>query len=256
MSDHDTQTVEIDSLRLHPSAAQVPMPDKGDLRALQNSLRENGQQDPIDITSDGVILDGRTRWTLLHQEGATTIHARVVDIPPDQQVHWIVERALARRHLTLAQKRALNDVLQTLVVEERPNKSTGEPMRIGYSQTDRAAKLGVSRETVRRWDEDGPLVATNVATSIPPDAPTHAIDARGRPNLVHKPTQSGAPKPVRIPRPTPLRKARGIPAWSRQFSAWCRGTRPEDHVFLARVDREIHAALRRNGLNCEKEDIA
>lgn len=50
--------VAIDSLRLHPDSERVPVADRSDLAALRASLDVNGQQDPLDVTSDGVILDG------------------------------------------------------------------------------------------------------------------------------------------------------------------------------------------------------
>jgi ParB-like nuclease domain len=176
---------DIDTLRLHPAAEKVPLPDAADLRALRDSLRENGQEDPIDITPDGVILDGRTRWVLMRELGSITIRVRVIEMPSEQQVSYIIDRALARRHLTTRQKRALNDLMRVQVVEERPTKR-GNVMRIGRSQTQRAAALGVDRDTVLEWDRTAPpLVAGNPATS---DLPTHAIDARGRPQpIIHKP---------------------------------------------------------------------
>ena len=94
-------SVPIDSLRLHPDAEKVPMASGEDLAALDASLRENGQQDPIDVTPDGVILDGRTRWTLLQKQGASSILVRPIDCPDDQQTAYIIDRALARRHLSM-----------------------------------------------------------------------------------------------------------------------------------------------------------
>jgi len=179
---------DLDSLRPHHDAERVPVPDHGDLHALRESLRENGQEDPIDITPDGVILDGRTRWALLRELGAETIHVRVKDMPEGQQVAWMVRRAVARRHLTTHQKRDLNEWLRAQVVEERPNRR-GKPMRIGHSQTQRAAALGVDRDTVLEWDRN-PLVAGNAATS---PLPTHAIDGRGRPQPLHKAQEKRAP---------------------------------------------------------------
>ena len=245
-------TVAIETLRLHPDAERVPLAAPDDLANLKGSLAENGQQDPIDITTDGVILDGRTRWTLLRDLGAQTVMARVVAVPEDQQTHYIVDRALARRHLTLAQKRALNDLLRVQVVEVRQPATTSratEPMRIGHSQTDRAAKLGVDLGTVKRWD-DGGLVGASAPSRL---LPTHAIDRRGRPQPLHK-TQPEDRKPrAQTARPAPLRKSRPIPGWSRHFSMWCRSARPEDREFFHRIDRELHAALDRNGIRCERE---
>jgi len=91
-------------------------------------------------------------------------------MPDEQQTNYIIDRALARRHLTPRQKRALNDLMRAQVIEERPTKR-GNVMRIGRSQTQRAAALGVDRDTVLEWDRT-PLVAGNPATS---PTPTHAI---------------------------------------------------------------------------------
>lgn len=191
------------SLRLHPDAERVPLPGPSDLSALRDSLREYGQQDPLDITDDGVILDGRTRWTLLAELGEQAAKTRVVDVPADKQTDYIIDRAIARRHLTAAQKRALNDILRAHIIEVREpsetTKSRGrtEPLRIGYSQAQRAEKLGVETRTVQRWDDEAGQVTTNVVTS---SAPTHAIDGRGRPQPLHKPPRTKPAKP-------PVRKA-------------------------------------------------
>jgi hypothetical protein len=125
-------------------------------------------------------------------------------------------------------------------------------MRIGLSQTQRAAALGVTRQTVETWDA-APLVDKKMATS---PLPTHAVDARGRPQPLHKGQPAPEPRRGTAGRPEPLRKARAIPYWSRQFSTWCRGARPEDREFLRRIDREIHAALDRNGIACERENAS
>ena len=194
---------DLDSLRLHPDAEKVPLPDAADLRALRESLRENGQQDPIDLTPDGVILDGRTRWTLLRELGAESIHVRIQDIPEGQQAAYMVDRAVARRHLTTHQKKDLNDRLRVAVVEERPTKR-GNVMRIGHSQTQRAGMLGVDLATVKRWEAE-PLVSANAPTS---PLPTHAIDGRGRPQPLHKIPSEAMParadKKVALSRPRAL----------------------------------------------------
>ena len=59
-----------------------------------------------------------------------------------------------------------------------------EPMRIGYSQTQRARMLGVERQTIQNWDADS-LVAKDLSTR--PDGPTHADDGRGRAQPLRKP---------------------------------------------------------------------
>ena len=76
----------IESLHLHPKASLVPMPSGDDLNSLRQSLAENGQQDPVDVTTDGVILEGQQRRAaegeLLHDSGAP-----VGDIDPSREVY-------------------------------------------------------------------------------------------------------------------------------------------------------------------------
>lgn len=242
--------VDIDSLRLHPDSERVPMAHAPDLAALRESLSENGQQDPIDATPEGLILDGRTRWKLLRELGARTVEVREVVIPEAAQTNYIVDRALARRHLTTEQKRALNALLRSVVVQVTKHPATGEEMRIGKGASQRAATLGIDRDTVTRWDREEAGAANTAA------APTHQIYEDGRVRPIHLPPRS---TPDRAPsrqraakRPAPLRKDRPIPAWSRHFSLFCRRSRPEDREFLLRMAREIHAALRQNDIEYEE----
>lgn len=222
------------------------MADHADLAALRASLRENGQQDPIDVAGD-VILDGRTRWVLLRELGMMTVQVRDVGIPERDQTHYIVDRALARRHLTAEQKRVLNTLLRETVVEEVTHPGTGETLLIGRGQSERAATLGVTRETVRGWDkEDAP--AKNLA-----GAPTHQRLSTGRIQPIHPAKPTSPIQSRQRLRPEPLRKDRPIPAWSRHFSLFCRRSRPEDREFLLRMAREIHAALRQNHITYEED---
>jgi len=242
--------VPIESLRLHTDAERVPMASPGDLAALRQSLAEYGQQDPIDVVGD-VILDGRTRWTLLRELGATTVGVRDLDVPEGQQSGYIVDRALARRHLTAEQKRALNALIREMTVEVAAHPKTGEEVRIGKGPTQRAATLGVGRMTVNTWDRDDRAGVPNGTPALP--APTHLRRADGQIEPLHPNRKPAEPSAERPPRPEPLRKSRPIPAWSRHATSWLRLARPEDRDFLRRIDREVHAALDRNDIECERK---
>lgn len=244
-----TLTVDIASLRLHPDAERVPESSREDRERLRDSLAENGQQDPIDITHDRQILDGRTRWQVLQAEGATTIRARVIEVPETQQTSYIVDRALARRHLTADQKRTLNELLREVVVEVVTHPTTGEEVRIGHGQTQRARTLGLDTATVVRWDQEQAATANAVA------ATHHRVANRIEP--IHKPRQTAPVKPrtaAQVNRGqmpvTPGR--RHPPRWMPEFTKWCKySTRPEDRDLLLRFDAQIHAALAQNDLSCQ-----
>lgn len=241
-------SVPIDSLRLHPAAEKVPMASGEDLAALDASLRENGQQDPIDVTPDGLILDGRTRWTLLQKQGATTIQTRIVDMPEAQQTAYIIGRALERRHLTMAQKQALNALMASQVIEEVQHPETGEVMRIGLGQAQRAAKLGIERQTVTQWDKEADV--RNLTA-----APTHQRLATGRIEPLHKERREPAPKARSNGQghrgQKPVAHGRKKPLWLRDFTLWCKWARPEDKGVLLDLDAKLHAALAMNGIECE-----
>lgn len=252
----DYEQVPIDGLRLHPDAARVPQPDSGDLATLRESLEEHGQQDPIDVTADGTILDGRTRWTLLGRMGHLTVKARVVDVPEGQQTHYIVDRALSRRHLTADQKRALNGLLRTVVVETVDHPATGEEVRVGLSQTQRAQKLGVTKETVNEWDRAERSIGIPIDQ---PDAPTHI---RREPNVQKPegdlyPIQRATPETGRKPptsRPPAAQPRHPKPLWWRQFSLWVHRPLPEHRRHLLEMDREVHKALALIGAEEEQSD--
>lgn len=239
--------VPIQSLILHPAADRVPMADNTDLAALRESLRKHGQQDPIDVNEAGQILDGRTRWTLLKEIGSTTVEVRPIELAPEQQTHYIVDRALARRHLTAEQKRALNALLREVVVEEVKHPITGEEVKIGHGQSQRAKALGVDRTTVRRWDEEE---ADANATADP----THQRTHRGRIEPIRKPHDAPVARTNgRAHRgQKPIERKRHAPRWTADFSKWCRySARPEDKALLLRLDEQIHAALAANEIRCD-----
>jgi hypothetical protein len=247
--------VSIESLRLHPDAEKVPMPSGDDLAALDASLRENGQEDPIDVTPDGVILDGRTRWTLLKRHGYADIKVRYIDCPADQQTGYIIDRALARRHLSMEQKQALNEVMASAVLETDTDPKTGEERRIGLGQSQRAQKLGVNRETVRNWDATPGVDAKYLASTPSPEPtpkPTHLRRSDGRVEPIRKERKAD-------PEPTgrghrgqkPVKHGRKKPAWVRDLYHWFKWSRPEEKALLLEIDKRVHAALAMNDIECD-----
>ena len=240
--------VPIESLVLHPSAKRVPTASADDLAVLRHSLEEHGQQDPIDVTTGGAILDGRTRWTLLRELGRTTVDIRTVDLPDDQQVHYIVDRALSRRHLTLEQKRALNALLREAIVEVVPHPVTGQEVSIGYGQSKRAEMLGVRRSTVQVWDSE----PDDRNRSSAPEPTHHRVANRVEPLQKPRPDTQEPEVPAGRPRGRQIPRKRPAPGWTRHFTTWCRSSaRSEDRKLLLRLDQELHAALSANDIQCE-----
>lgn len=153
---------DIDRISLHPAMDLVPEPGAEDRENLRRDLDEWGQQDPIDITTTGLILDGRTRWQLLREAGAKTVMSRVVTLRDADQTAYVVRRAMNRRHLSPEQKSDMARRLAAVVVDTGPQ---GE--RIGYSDKEIAETVGLTRQGVAKARE---AVKSN---PVALDPPTH-----------------------------------------------------------------------------------
>jgi N6-adenosine-specific RNA methylase IME4 len=73
--------------------------------AFKADVAERGIQVPLDITKDGVVLDGRHRHRLALELGVEEVPVRIVE-PPDE-VEYMLLAALQRRQLTGSQRAAL-----------------------------------------------------------------------------------------------------------------------------------------------------
>jgi N6-adenosine-specific RNA methylase IME4/ParB-like chromosome segregation protein Spo0J len=103
----DTGPVKRDvaELREHPQAASVPPAQADTQAALRADVAANGVQVPLEITSAGVVLDGRARLQIARELALG--HLEVVVVAPDDEVEHMLRRALHRRQLTASQKAAI-----------------------------------------------------------------------------------------------------------------------------------------------------
>jgi N6-adenosine-specific RNA methylase IME4 len=74
-------------------------------KAHEADIARRGIVVPLDITTDGVVLDGRHRHRAALNLGLELVPVRVVD-PPDE-VDYMISAALQRRHLTESQRVAM-----------------------------------------------------------------------------------------------------------------------------------------------------
>src|SRR4051794_38937805 len=84
----------------HPLANLFPMPTEEELQGMEQSIREHGQQDPIDIFED-MVLDGRGRSTACHRLG---IAPREVPYTGSDPLGYVLAKNLHRRHLSVGQR--------------------------------------------------------------------------------------------------------------------------------------------------------
>lgn len=92
---------------VHPYADKFPMLPDNELEELAESIKQNGQRQPIVLTEDGLILDGRNRYRA----------CEMINVEPEIEVYdgddlaaYVIDCNVSRRHLTTGQ-RAMCDAL-------------------------------------------------------------------------------------------------------------------------------------------------
>lgn len=108
--------------RVHPVADRFPLVGDLELRNLAESIRDDGQQVPIVVTAEGVLIDGRNRWRGCAMAG----------VEPDIEVRsfedeleiarYIAAVNIHRRHLNESQRAMLG---AELIEPMRANLPTG-----------------------------------------------------------------------------------------------------------------------------------
>lgn len=128
--------IPLGRLRFHPGNARR---DLGDLRALAQSLREDGCHQPIEVFRSGrdyIVQDGNRRLGAAQLAGLRTLPAVIVpQRHPRDQLVAMLSTDVHKLHLAPAERAA---AVERLVVE------------IG-SVREVAARLGVAEATVYRW---------------------------------------------------------------------------------------------------------
>ena len=85
---------------LHPAcAAFPPLPDK-EARDLANDIKVNGLLNPVTLTTDGLLLDGRCRWDACEEAGVTPT---TVTYEGDDPIGFVLSQNRHRRHMTKSQ---------------------------------------------------------------------------------------------------------------------------------------------------------
>jgi DNA adenine methylase len=134
----------------HGLANVFPLLPPGELAALADDIKANGQRDDI-VRLDGLILDGRDRWLACQDAG---IQPRERDYDPARDgpdpVAFVVSANIRRRHLSAAQRALAAAELATMRQGERTDLPSREGRSQPVSQAQAAALLGVGVASVER----------------------------------------------------------------------------------------------------------
>ena len=109
------------SLSEHPAARLLPGLGEREYAALRQGVRAQGILVPLEITAEGLVLDGRHRLRLALELGIARLPVRVVT-PRDEVEHMLLS-TLQRRHLGQSQKACL-------AVELHHHQQAGDPQAV------------------------------------------------------------------------------------------------------------------------------
>jgi hypothetical protein len=84
-------------MNAHPYADKFPMLSEPELAELAESIRANGLRNPIVVTPDGLILDGRNRAAACERIG---IEPETVEYDGDDLAEYVIDCNVTRRNMT------------------------------------------------------------------------------------------------------------------------------------------------------------
>lgn len=138
-------------MRIHPAAKLFPELDDDAINELAEDIADNGQQQPILLDAEGVLLDGRNRLRA----------CKIARVEPEfktwtgngSPVALIVSLNLKRRHLTKSQKAALAVELLPILEDEAARRQ-----KAGRSDLSQKVDQGGGRNQQRAAAQAGTLV--------------------------------------------------------------------------------------------------
>jgi len=95
----------VDQLRPHPLACEVPPLAAGEYDAVKADIAAHGMQVAIQITEEGLVLDGHGRLRAARELGIEEVDVQVVT--PRDELEHILRAALLRRQLSPSQRAAV-----------------------------------------------------------------------------------------------------------------------------------------------------
>lgn len=155
------KAVELYGLKgVHPAADIVPMMDEEQYQALVEDIRANGFLNPVKVTDENLLIDGRNRLCASVDIG---LDAPVEPYNPADPVQYIVSENVKRRHLTVGQRGMIGAAIEEYEAAEaeqrrlanlKQNKNTERANSPTRETSQRARKkaaeaVGVSERTIQ-----------------------------------------------------------------------------------------------------------
>jgi ParB-like chromosome segregation protein Spo0J len=143
------ETCSPHALSEHPEAVAIPLMDRREYEAFRADIGADGINIPLEITKEGLVLDGRQRLRAASELGLKAVPVRVIAV--GDPLDYMLRAALLRRQLTPSQRAALAlelDRYRELRAQAR------ERQRANLRQGSEVATLpprGRSREAAAAW---------------------------------------------------------------------------------------------------------
>lgn len=87
--------------QIHPACAVIPLPPDEEINELALSIKQNGLLEPITLTKDELLLDGRCRLKACQIAG---VEVRIVIFTGDDPAMFVLDKNINRRHLSKTQR--------------------------------------------------------------------------------------------------------------------------------------------------------
>lgn len=146
----------ISTLKVHPAQATIYHVDPEDVESLAENIKKLGQLEPAIVSKDGFLLSGYTRCEALKLLGRKTIEVRVVDVPSEEQVFYLIsanKQRIKSSGCRVAEIEALKEYYSK-GPGFRADLEEGTPAPAGSRRmTTRqliAADLGISQDTISK----------------------------------------------------------------------------------------------------------
>ena len=146
----------ISTLKVHPAQASIYSVEPEDVESLAENIKKLGQLEPAIVSKDGTLLSGYTRCEALKLLGRKTIEVRVVDVPPEEQVFYLIS-ANKQRIKTCGCRVAEIEALKEYYSKGpgfRADLEEGKPAPAGSRRTTTrqriALDLGISQDTISK----------------------------------------------------------------------------------------------------------
>ena len=151
---------------VHPACAAIPLPPEQEINELANSIKLSGLREPITLTKDNLLLDGRCRLKACTIAG---VEVRTEIFEGDDPVMFVLDKNIHRRHLTNAQRELA--VARLANLQRGTNqfrRKTKEDSSSGtiLSIEDAAQKHGVPLSAIKRASTILKKAAPNVVEMV------------------------------------------------------------------------------------------